>query len=99
MFELDYAALEAADEGELVDTDPSELAALLYTGGTTGRSKGVMLSHNALSSAAWCLLAAGKEVDEPPTTSTLLPSHVRCCVSVPLFDCANSVMPPVDLVV
>jgi long-chain acyl-CoA synthetase len=76
---LDYAELERATEGELVDSDSTELAALLYTGGTTGRSKGVMLSHDALSSAAWALLAAGKEVDEPPTTSTLLPlplSHV-----------------------
>ncbi len=76
---LDFSELEAAPEGELIPRESTELAALLYTGGTTGRSKGVMLSHDALSSAAWAATAASKASDEPPTTVSLLPlplSHV-----------------------
>jgi long-chain acyl-CoA synthetase len=76
---LDLAELEKAVEGGLVDRDPGELAALMYTGGTTGRAKGVMLSHDSLSAAAWQLTAAGKETEREPSTAGLLPlplSHV-----------------------
>jgi long-chain acyl-CoA synthetase len=41
--------LEAAADGALVPRGGDDLAALLYTGGTTGRSKGVMLTHDGLS--------------------------------------------------
>jgi len=71
-----FAALEAAAEAGLVDTDPSQLAALLYTGGTTGRAKGVMISHDALSAAAWSATATSYHSS---MRSVLLPlplSHV-----------------------
>jgi long-chain acyl-CoA synthetase len=43
-----YAELETADEGPLVDRRDDDLAALMYTGGTTGRAKGVMLTQAGL---------------------------------------------------
>jgi long-chain acyl-CoA synthetase len=45
---LALAALEEASPGSIVPRSDDDLAALLYTGGTTGRAKGVMLSHASL---------------------------------------------------
>ncbi|MGP3931024.1 AMP-binding protein [Nonomuraea sp. KM88] len=45
---VDTAELERASEHGLVRRDPGDLAALMYTGGTTGKAKGVMLSHQGL---------------------------------------------------
>ena len=73
---LDFAVLETAPEGALADADPDGLAALLYTGGTTGRSKGVMITHNALSASSW---AATHSSYDPSLRTGLLPlplSHV-----------------------
>ncbi len=45
------------DQHEPVTRQPNELAAILYTSGTTGRSKGAMLSHHNLWSNARTLLS------------------------------------------
>ena len=73
---MDFTDLERnGEESEIVDRDPDDLAALLYTGGTTGSSKGVMLSHNNL---AWTARAAAKqsEIKDGEIGLTALPiSH------------------------
>ena len=59
---LSLAALEAHGRGELVPRADDDLAALIYTGGTTGASKGVMLTHANI----W---TAGKAVHDATYTA------------------------------
>jgi long-chain acyl-CoA synthetase len=73
---LDFAALESAEPAGLLDADSASLAALLYTGGTTGRSKGVMISHNALSAAAWAATATSYDPAQRTALLALPLSHV-----------------------
>ncbi|MFC7530828.1 class I adenylate-forming enzyme family protein [Actinoplanes sp. GCM10030250] len=65
-----YTALEAGEPAAIEPRADDDLAALLYTGGTTGRAKGVMLSHRGLWEAG-----RGLELGSRSGTSTrsLLP--------------------------
>ena len=68
------AAQQPAQDGRF---GGDHLAALLYTGGTTGRAKGVMLSHRNLWSGAMSRLA-----DNPPLDDSV------CLLSTPMFHVA-----------
>jgi long-chain acyl-CoA synthetase len=68
-----FTELESADPEPIADRDPADLAALLYTGGTTGTSKGVALSHANLSHAG----AASRLVSH-------VPGHNRGISALPL---------------
>ncbi|MCW2605646.1 MAG: AMP-dependent synthetase and ligase [Frankiales bacterium] len=68
--------LEDADPLPLVPRSGDDLAALLYTGGTTGRAKGVMLGHRGLVEQS---AARAEVLERSGTRGTLVPlplSHV-----------------------
>jgi long-chain acyl-CoA synthetase len=69
------AELEAAEPGEVVSRADGDLAALLYTGGTTGQAKGVMLSHAALHYVGRAAYAASHVAGITRSLGTLPLSH------------------------
>jgi long-chain acyl-CoA synthetase len=72
---VDLAELETGDESPILDRADDDLAALLYTGGTTGRSRGVMLTHDNLWFCAEASYRATRIVGVTRTLVSLPLSH------------------------
>ncbi|MGH2809181.1 MAG: class I adenylate-forming enzyme family protein [Actinomycetota bacterium] len=70
-----FEDLEKHGEADIADRAPDDLAALLYTGGTTGASKGVMLSHNNLEWTARTAAEAAEIEPDEVSLSALPLSH------------------------
>ncbi len=83
----------------LVDVDPSDLAILMYTSGTTGNAKGAMLTHANIASNA---LAAVKVVELTPEDVflSIVPwNHIyglTITLITPLITGGTSTYTPVD---
>jgi long-chain acyl-CoA synthetase len=67
---LDFDQVASAEPGSIADRSGTDLAGLLYTGGTTGRSKGVPLTHAGLY---WCGSAAHEMSVRANVVSSVLP--------------------------
>jgi fatty-acyl-CoA synthase len=64
-----YSRWRAAPPSVPPSTDPSALAWLFYTSGTTGRSKGAMLTHRSLTAMTVAHLA---DIDDPDEKCSLI---------------------------
>ncbi|MDZ7730834.1 MAG: class I adenylate-forming enzyme family protein [Natrialbaceae archaeon] len=68
-----HATMEADDQFATVERDPDDIAAQPYTSGTTGRPKGVLLSHRNLLSAIESFSKSGISADADDTLVLVLP--------------------------
>lgn len=62
--------------------DPDQLCTIMFTSGTTGKSKGVMLTHRNVAENATCL---DMKIKERTVIMTVLPIHHAYCLSMDIL--------------
>lgn len=80
---LSFWALMKKQEGSFDFTpDPDQLCTIMFTSGTTGKSKGVMLTHRNMAVNATCL---DMKIPERSVLLTVLPIHHAYCLSMDIL--------------
>lgn len=77
-----WKLIEAQEPGYDYEPHPEELATIMFTSGTTGKSKGVMLSHRNLAENATCL---DMKIEEGNVILSVLPIHHAYCLSMDIL--------------
>ncbi len=76
------ALLREHREGFDYVPQPEQLCTIMFTSGTTGKSKGVMLTHRNLAENATCL---DMKIPERTVILTVLPIHHAYCLSMDIL--------------
>lgn len=80
---LSFWQLLKEHEGEFAFTpEPDSLATIMFTSGTTGKSKGVMLTHRNLAEDATCL---DMKIPSRTVVLSVLPIHHAYCLSMDML--------------
>jgi acyl-CoA synthetase (AMP-forming)/AMP-acid ligase II len=81
----DYAAMLGDEWQGRIESDPAALAWLFFTSGTTGRSKGAMLSHRNLNACSFAHLADMEALDENCTLLHAAPMSHGSGLYIPAY--------------
>ena len=80
---LSFWSLIRENEKEYAyNPDPEQLCTIMFTSGTTGKSKGVMLTHRNLAENATCL---DMKIPERTVILSVLPIHHAYCLSMDIL--------------
>ena len=74
--------LDTRQPGFSCDIDPDSLCTIMFTSGTTGKSKGVMLTQRNMAENATCL---DMRIPERTVILTVLPIHHAYCLSMDIL--------------
>lgn len=70
------------EPGYAYEPQPEDLATIMFTSGTTGKSKGVMLTHRNLAENATCL---DMKIEPGTVIMSILPIHHAYCLSMDIL--------------
>lgn len=77
-----WKLLEKEEPGFEYEPLPEDLATIMFTSGTTGKSKGVMLTHRNLAENATCL---DMKIEPGTVIMSVLPIHHAYCLSMDIL--------------